>query len=326
MAGAKVSSRAKFICMNKKIYERNGSSRKRLEGKVAIITGAGTGIGEAIAHKFACEGARVIVNGLPDDPIADVARAICERGGEAIPKAGDVSDENSAWACVELALTKYERLDILINNAGVFLDNAMTEDYPLGDFDRTIRMNIRSAFMMTRFSLPHLQKTRGNIVSAGSESGMIGLAQNTTYGGTKGWMHAFMRGVAVEQAQNGVRANCVCPGPIDTAWTHKETGPMDEEMEKSLIQAVPLARRGTTEEVANVYAFLASDEASYVTGALYVVDGGTTIAKGPVGDLVPKSLRKEPEGDLELQHRHEGLRSKETHRIKPKKEKEIVKK
>jgi NAD(P)-dependent dehydrogenase (short-subunit alcohol dehydrogenase family) len=308
--------------MTTKIYGKNGSAGSRLQGKVAIITGAGTGIGEAIAHKFAREGASVIVNGLPDDPISDVARSIREKGGEAIPKAGDVSDENSAWACIELALTKYDRLDILINNAGVFLDNAMTEDYPLEDFDRTIRMNIRSAFMMTRFALPHLQKTRGNIVSAGSESGMIGLAQNTTYGGTKGWMHAFMRGVAVEQAQNGVRANCVCPGPIDTAWTHKETGPMDKEMEKSLIQAVPLARRGTPEEVANVYAFLASDEASYVTGALYVVDGGTTIAKGPVGDLVPKSLRKEPTGELELQHRHDGLRNKETHRIKPKKEKE----
>src|SRR5512133_1626878 len=211
-------------------------------------------------------------------------------------------------------------------NEGVFLDNAMTHDYLIEDFDETIRMNIRSAFMMTRFALPHLQRTRGNIISAGSESGMIGLAQNTPYGGTKGWMHAFMRGVAVEQAQNGVRANCVCPGPIDTAWTHKETGPMDNEMEKSLIQAVPLARCGTPEEVANVYAFLASDEASYVTGALYVVDGGTTIAKGPVGDLVPKSLRKEPEGNLELQHRNEGLRSKETHRIKAKKETDIVKK
>src|SRR5437667_7813839 len=312
--------------MAKKIYEKNGYSHRRLEGKVAILAGAATGIGEAITNKVAWEGERVIVNGLPDDPIADVAKAIRENGGDAIPKVGDVSDENSAWACVELALTRFKRLDILINNAGVFLDNAMTEDYPLEDFDRTIRMNIRSAFLMTRFALPHLQKTRGNIVSAGSESGMIGLAQNTTYGGTKGWMHAFMRGVAVEQAQNGVRANCVCPGPIDTAWTHKETGPMDEEMEKNLIQAVPLARRGTTEEVANVYAFLASDEASYVTGALYVVDGGTTIAKGPVGDLVPKSLRKEPEGDLELQHQHEGLRSEETHRIKSKKEKEVAKK
>ncbi len=94
---------------------------------------------------------------------------------------------------------------------------------------------------------------------------------------------------------------------------------MDKEMEKSLIQATPLARRGTPEEVANVYAFLASDEASYVTGALYVVDGGTTTAKGPVGDLVPKSLRKEPKGELELAHSPHGLRNKETHKIKPRK-------
>lgn len=248
-----------------------------------------------------------------------MAEAIRAKGGEAIAHGADVSDATGAREVVDITLKNFKRIDVLVNNAGVFLDTAMTEDYPIEDFDRTIRMNIRSAFLMTRFALPHLQKTRGNIVSAGSESGMIGLAQNTPYGGTKGWMHAFMRGVAVEQAQNGVRANCVCPGPIDTAWTHKETGPMDKEMEKSLIQATSLARRGTPEEVANVYAFLASDEASYVTGALYVVDGGTTIAKGPVGDLVPEPLRKEPKGELELAHSHDGLRNKETHRIKPRK-------
>jgi NAD(P)-dependent dehydrogenase (short-subunit alcohol dehydrogenase family) len=305
--------------MAKEIYSGNGSHNGRLEGKVAIITGAGTGIGEAIAHKFAKEGARVVANGLPDDPIEDVAGSIRAKGGEAIAHGADVSGETGARELVDNTLKKFKRIDVLVNNAGVFLDTAMTEDYPIEDFDRTIQMNIRSAFLMTRFALPHLQKTRGNIISAGSESGMIGLAQNTPYGGTKGWMHTFMRGVAVEQAQNGVRANCVCPGPIDTAWTHKETGPMDEEMEKTLIQATPLARRGTREEVANVYAFLASDEASYVTGALYVVDGGTTIAKGPVGDLVPKSLRKEPKGELDLTHSHHGLRNKETHRIKPRK-------
>jgi NAD(P)-dependent dehydrogenase (short-subunit alcohol dehydrogenase family) len=294
-----------------------GKNSRRLEGKVAIVTGAGTGIGEAIAHKFAREGGRVIVCGLPDDPVEDVAKAIRENKGRAFGFGADISEEHAAKECVDFAVRKFKQLDVLVNNAGVFLDNAITQDYPVADFDETIRMNIRSAFMMTRFALPHLQKTRGNIISAGSESGMIGLAQNTPYGGTKGWMHAFMRGVAVEQAQNGVRANCVCPGPIDTAWTHKETGPMDKEMEKSLIQAVALARRGTPEEVANVYAFLASDEASYVTGALYVVDGGTTIAKGPVGDLVPQRLRKEPKGKLTLEHSRDGLRNKKTHRIKP---------
>jgi len=310
---------AKFIYMAIRIFGSNGSNKQkgRLQGKVAIVTGAGTGIGEAIAHKFAKEGASVIVCGLPDDPIEDVAKAIRDDGGEALAFGGDISEEHSARECVDLAVEKFKRLDVLINNAGVFLDNAMTQDYPISDFDETIRMNIRSAFMMTRFALPFLQKTRGNIISAGSESGMIGLAQNTPYGGTKGWMHAFTRGVAVEQAKNGVRANCVCPGPIDTAWTHKETGPMDKEMEKSLIQAVLLARRGTPEEVANVYAFLASDEASYVTGALYTVDGGTTIAKGPVGDLVPQKLRKEPKGELDLEHSRDGLRNKKTHQIKP---------
>src|SRR5207248_10502295 len=220
---------------------------------------------------------------------------------------------------IEVKVKTLQLLGVRVDNGRVFLGNAMEEDYPVADFDETIRMNIRSAFMMTRFALPHLQKFRGNIISAGSESGVIGLAQNTPYGGTKGWIHAFMRGVAVEQAQFGVRANCVCPGPIDTAWTHKETGPMDKEMEKTLIQAVPLARRGTPEEVANVYAFLASDEASYVTGALYVVDGGTTIAKGPVGDLVPETLRRKPKGQLELSHSHHGLRNKQIHRIKPRK-------
>jgi NAD(P)-dependent dehydrogenase (short-subunit alcohol dehydrogenase family) len=315
----KIGLGAKFIYMAIRIFSSNGSDKQkgRLHGKVAIVTGAGTGIGEAIAHKFAKEGASVIVCGLSDDPIEGVAKAIRDNGGEALPFGGDISEEHSARECVDFAIKNFKRLDVLVNNAGVFLDNAMTQDYPIADFDETIRMNIRSAFMMTRFALPYLQKTRGNVISAGSESGMIGLAQNTPYGGTKGWMHAFTLGLAVEQAKKGVRANCVCPGPIDTAWTHKETGPMDKEMEKGLIQAVPLARRGTPEEVANVYAFLASDEASYVTGALYAVDGGTTIAKGPVGDLVPQKLRKEPKGELELKHSRDGLRNKKTHQIKP---------
>jgi len=177
-------------------------------------------------------------------------------------------------------------------------------------------MNLRSAFLMTKYALPHLQRTQGNIVSAGSEAGFNGLARNTPYGGTKGWMHSFMKGVGVEQAKYGVRANCVCPGAIDTAWTHPETGPMDAEMEQMLIEATPMARRGTPEEMANIYAFLASDEASYVTGALWLADGGVTVAKGAVGQKTPESLRTPHQGGLHhLDHARQGLQNKEVQTI-----------
>jgi NAD(P)-dependent dehydrogenase (short-subunit alcohol dehydrogenase family) len=120
-----------------------------------------------------------------------------------------------------------------------------------------------------------------------------------------------MRGVAVEQAAYGVRANCVCPGPIDTAWTHKSSGPMDRQMESMMIDATPMGRRGTPEEVANVFCFLASDEASYVTGALYAVDGGVTIAKGAVGSMASSHFKKQPQGRLPTRHSHEGLANKD---------------
>ncbi|HEY9726128.1 MAG TPA: SDR family oxidoreductase [Chroococcales cyanobacterium] len=283
---------------------------RRLEGKVAIVTGAGTGIGEAIAHKFAKEGAKVVVNGLPDDPIQDVADAINEYGGEAIAYGGDVSEVEQAQACVQAAIERYGRLDVLVNNAGVFLATGETQDYPIDAFDETIRMNIRSTFLMTKYALPYLQKTRGNIVAAGSEAGFNGVPQNSPYGGTKGWVHSFIKGVAAEQAKYGVRANCFCPGAIDTAWTHKETGPMDAEMEEMTVMAAPMGRRGTPEEMANVCAFLASDEASYVTGALWLADGGVTIAKGSVGQQTPESLRQEPQGELRLDRSKEGLKNK----------------
>lgn len=278
----------------------------RLFNKVAVVTGGGTGIGEAICKKFAREGARVVVVGFPEDPVHDVVRDIMREGGDATPFSADISMEENARACIEFAVHTYGKLDILINNAGVFPLMEELHNFPIDAFDYLMRHNVRTAFLMTRYALPELKKTKGCIVSAGSESGKIGLMKNAPYGGTKGFVHAFMRGVAVEQAQYGIRANCVCPGAIDTAWTHKETGPMTAKDEKMLLGATPLGRRGTPEEIANAYLFLSSEEASYVTGALFSVDGGITIAKGPIGEEAESDVSREPKGELKLEHSMDG--------------------
>ncbi|GAB3165406.1 SDR family NAD(P)-dependent oxidoreductase [Telluribacter humicola] len=278
----------------------------RLEGKVAIVTGGGSGIGEAICKKFASEGAKVVVAGLPEDPVEEVASEIQQKGGAAVAFKGDLSLWAQAQQCVQRAVQEYGKLDILINNAGVFVETNYLTDFTEESFDYMIRNNVKTTFMMSKAALPELQKNKGNIVTAGSEAGVLGIPQNTPYGGTKAFNIAFSKGLAAEQAAFGVRCNVVGPGPIDTAWTHKETGPMDKEMEKTNNQANLLGRRGTPEEVANVYLFLASDEASYVTGAVYMVDGGITIGKGPIGEKADEALSQQPKGELDLEHAMDG--------------------
>jgi NAD(P)-dependent dehydrogenase (short-subunit alcohol dehydrogenase family) len=206
---------------------------------------------------------------LRDDPIADVARTIVGEGQGLRLRRGRVQRKPGARLPGRRD-QPLRSLDILINNAGVLLANAETDDMPVDVFDEHIRCNVRSAFLTTKFALPYLRQTAGNVISAGSEGGVNGQPRNTTYGGTKAFLHAFMAGVAVEQAQYGVRANCVCPGPIDTAWTHAETG--------------------------------------FVTGAVWMVDGGITPAKGPVGMLAGRKAATPPRGSLDLRHAHDGTR------------------
>lgn len=145
---------------------------RRLEGKVAIVTGGASGIGEAISKKFALEGAKVIVNGYPEDPVQDVVNDIRKMGGEASAFIADISHEGNAMECVAFAVATYEKLDILINNAGVFPIMEEIHNFPTEAFEYLIKNNVRTTFLMTKFSIPELKKTKGCIVAAGSESGL----------------------------------------------------------------------------------------------------------------------------------------------------------
>ena len=285
-----------------------------LTDKIAIITGAGTGIGEAIAKRFALEGAQVVVAGLPGDPVGAVVEEIGRRGGEAVAFEGDLAEEDYARGCVERTLETYDRIDVLVNNAGIFQVTGEHQNIHVDDMDLMYRANVRTALLMTKFALPHLQACRGNVVFTGSEAGTIGQPECAIYGGTKGYLIAFARGLALEQAGHGVRANVVCPGATSTQWHDTEVSSMTEAMEEEIARAVPLGRHADPEEIANVFAFIASDRASFVTGALYFADGGVSIARGTPGERVPETLRRPPEGDLQLEHQYAGMENQSPHR------------
>ena len=282
----------------------------RLQGKTAVVTGGATGIGEAISKRFAEEGATVFVIGMQQDPVEEVVQEIESAGGRAAGFSGDISQEAPALEAGKACLEAVGRIDVLVNNAGVFPTFAPAEEFPLDAFDNLLKNNLRTNFLMTKLFLPDLQARQGNIVNLGSVSGLLGQPKITPYGGTKGFIHAMTVGLANEQAANGVRVNAVCPGAVDTAWTRKETGPFTKQDEVMFKVATPMGRRGTPEEMASAAVFLASDEASYITGHLLYVDGGLHFSNGPLGMQADGRLSEQPEGELELEHQYEGATEK----------------
>ncbi len=242
----------------------------RLDGRIAIVTGSGQGIGKAIALTLAGRGATVVINDLKQE-IADAALAdLREQGGDGLAIAADVTNSAQVDAMVKQVLETYGKVDILVNNAGTTRDDLimrMSED----EFDFIIRTNLKSAWLCSKAVIrPMMRKRYGRIVNMSSASGLIGQAGQTNYSASKAGMIGLTKALAREVASRGVTVNAVAPGLIKTALTEK----MPQEATDWLLNLVPVGRAGEVEDVAYVVAFLVAEEASYITGQVISVDGG----------------------------------------------------
>ena len=248
----------------------------RLAGKVALVTGASQGIGRAIAERFAREGADIVVNYRSGPAMAaEVVESARAAGVRAEAVQADVSSVDAVRALVEEAVTRMGRVDVLVNNAGVE-SHAPFWDVTESDYDKVLNVNLKGAFFATQAVVRHLRATgrTGRIVNISSVHEELPFPNFAAYCASKGALKMLTRNLAVELGPLGITINNVAPGaivtPINTALLN------DAVKLRSLTEQIPLARLGTTDDVAGVATFLASDEAAYVTGSTYVVDGGLT--------------------------------------------------
>jgi len=249
----------------------------RLEGKVALITGAGHGQGAAGARLFAAEGAAVAVADVNAGNAELVAKEIVAAGGRAIPITADISDPPQVEAMVATTVEEFGALNILHNNAGVLIPGAI-DTFDIDAWNRQWSINVSGPFLCSRYAIPHLKKHGGAIVNTASTAGLVGEKGNAAYCATKGAVVNFTRALALDLARDGVRVNCICPGWVETGFNDpfiEELGG-DEIVVAALDAYVPMNRQGRAEEIAEVALFLASDASSLMTGAIVPVDAGLT--------------------------------------------------
>ena len=250
----------------------------RLENKVALITGASVGIGRHTALLFAREGARVAVNSQSSRGEA-VVEEIAGAGGEALFVRGRVEEEADARAMVAKTVEEFGRLDILVNNAGIVVPDNM-ENAGVEDWENTMAVNVRGVFLMSKFALQEmLRQGGGAIVHNASVAAVKGLKDRTSYTASKGAVAALTRAMAVDYVGRNIRVNCVNPGTTLTPSLQDRINAFDDpvEAEKMFVSRQPMGRLGRPEEIAAGILFLASDEASFITGQVLNIDGGLTV-------------------------------------------------
>lgn len=248
--------------------------------RVAIVTGAGGGIGRAISSKLARDGARVVLADMAPDGVEALAREIRDAGGEAMPCRVDVGEEADVRRCIGRAIGEYGRIDILVNNAGISPkkangSKATLVEIPLEEWETVIRVNLTSVFLMCAASLPHMiEQGSGAIVSISSSAALDGgLLAATHYSASKGAVAALTRTLSREVASHGIRVNAIAPGRVATPMAQLSS----EERNQAALARIPLGRFADAGEIADAVAYLASDQASYITGVTLNVSGGYVV-------------------------------------------------
>lgn len=242
-----------------------------LKDKVALITGAASGIGESTALLFAKEGAKVVITDIDGENGNKVLEKIQQQGGEAIFFKADTSDPSHSRKSVEKAIEKFGKLDIAVNNAGIGGAQAPIGEYAVEDWDKVISINLSGVFYGMRYQIPAMLKNgSGSIINVSSILGNVGFANSSAYVAAKHGVVGLTKTAALEYSSKGIRVNSVGPAFIKTPLLES----LDEEMLNQLVSAHPIGRLGESDEVAQMFLWLASDRASFATGAYYPIDGG----------------------------------------------------
>ena len=248
----------------------------RLAGKVALITGGGTGIGRAIALAFAREGAKVAVAGRRKEKLDDTLRELEKQGSEGLAIACDVSQAKDAERAVHETAKVFGKMNVLVNNAGV-LHAATIEGTNEDQWDRLLTINLKGPFLMCKAALPEFRKAGGGtIVNVGSVLGLIAMKDRAAYCASKGGVTLLTKAIALDHAHENVRANCICPSIVETELVAGLFATSEEgrALRAARIGSIPLGRMGRPEDVAGMAVFLASEESSWLTGAAVPLDGG----------------------------------------------------